>query len=154
MYKLPKIIGGIAALILLGAGCQATQQPNASQPESKPAEQTSTPNEETKTEEKTTTAPQAEGFNLTAEALGGGAVKFNWTFSGELPSDARFIIVRDAEPNPEHTGNNFWHRVFGTKREEIWIDIPAGKLHFRVCQTDEKEGKCKQYSNDVEVEVK
>lgn len=149
MSKLPKIAGGIVALILLGAGCQATQQPNTSQPESKPAEQTSTPKEET------TTAPQeAEGFNLTAEALGGGAVKFNWTFSGELPSDARFVIVRDAEPNPEHTGNNFWHRVFGTKREEIWIDIPAGKLHFRVCQTDEKEGRCKQYSNDVELEVK
>lgn len=148
MSKLPKIAGGVVALILLGAGCQATQQPNASQPESKPAEQTSAPTEET------TAAPQAEGFNLTAEALGGGAVKFNWTFSGELPNDARFVIVRDAEPNPEHSGNNFWHRVFGTKREEIWLGVPTGKFHFRVCQTDEKEGKCKQYSNDVLLEVK
>lgn len=155
MYKLPKIVGGIAALILLGAGCQQAAAPSG-ETQSKPAE-SSTATEQTKKETAKTEEPATaeEGaFDLSAEALGKGAVKFMWAFDGELPSDARFVLVRDEEPNPEHTGNHFWHRVDGSKREEVWLGIPTGKFHFRACQTDEKEGKCKQYSNDVLLEVK
>ena len=155
MKKITMSLGGtMIALVLLGAGCQNASTPASDTgSSSKPAEETTTPKDETKTEE-TTATPQAEGFNLSAEALGGGAVKFMWDFPGELPADARFVIVRDTMPNPEHTGKHFWHRAFGTKREETWVGVPVGIFHFRICQTDEKEGQCKKYSNDIAIEVK
>ena len=153
MSKLPKIVGGVATLILLGAGCQQVSTP-VGDVQSKPAESTSAteqPKEEIKTDE--TAQPEEGAFDLNAEALGKGAVKFSWAFDGELPSDARFVIVRDEEPNPEHTGNHFWHRVDGSKREEVWIGVPTGKFHFRACQVDTKDGPCKKYSKDVELDV-
>lgn len=142
---LPSLV--VVSLIFLGVGCNNT----------KDKIDTENNNKNVKTEgnqEETTTKGTQNGLQLSAEVLGNGQVKFNWTKTDDIKTDRErgFVLVRSNTENPVHDETNFWFRQSALKRENIWKDIPAGKQHFRIC-TLEKE-KCSVYSNDVELDVK
>lgn len=134
------------SLLFLGAGCdKAAEVKEAEKTFNAKEAQNQIPEEKS---EKTS------GLNLTAEALGDGMVKFVWEKSDDVATDKErgFVLVRSENANPENDGTNFWFRQSADKRETVWKDVPAGKLHFRICAL--REEKCAVYSNDVELEVK
>lgn len=167
-----KTIGGMAvALLLVGQGCAAAPTDKKDDAvggksavvEKKTEEGAVTEKEEGEENEVSATSEDAEAeknesdsaeLKLTAEAQGGGMVKFTWTAPEGLTESNRFIIVRDEMENPEHTEKNFWVRFHHSKREADWT-VPTGTMHFRLCLTENDEKDvCAQYSDDVRVEVK
>lgn len=91
-------------------------------------------------------------FTLTGYSLERGGVHLEWVVPDNRRTPERFMVVRDEEPNPEHTGQNFWYRQDGSVREIDWKDIPKGTFNFRVCILENDE--CVEYTNNVELEVK
>lgn len=89
---------------------------------------------------------------LKAEVLGEKQVKFEWESDVKMGEDDRFVLVRDEMPNPMHDGKNFWWKQYYTVREAVWLSLPTGTMHVRLCVL--KNDACVKYSNDVEVEVK
>ena len=155
-------ISGVAiALLLIGQGCPTTDSgKKEADVKSKPALEEKKEGEvmekkEGETMEKKSEAMMNADLKLSAEALGSGAVKLTWTAPAGLNESNRFIIVRDELENPEHTGNNLWIRQSHLKREVVWDMVPTGAQHFRICLTkDDMKDVCREYSNDVLVEVK
>src|SRR3989338_8965680 len=171
-------ISGVAiALLLIGQGCPTTDSgKKEADVKSKPALEEKKEGEvmekkegetiekkegevmekkEGETMEKKSEAMMNADLKLSAEALGSGAVKLTWTAPAGLNESNRFIIVRDELENPEHTGNNLWIRQSHLKREVVWDMVPTGAQHFSICLTkDDMKDVCREYSNDVLVEVK
>lgn len=150
--RLKKIAGISATLLLVGAGCGnlGVTGSEANRDGVKPDEETRMEQEETTTIKKS--SAEQTGFVLSGEAMG-DSVELSWTYDDDLPEDARFILVRGEEENPEHDSLNYWYRVHGSKRSATWIGQPEGTFFYRVCQVDEKDGSCNEYSNDLELTI-
>ncbi len=150
--RLKKLFGVGATLLLLGAGCGnlGVTGSEANRDGVKPADESHMEQEDQAViEEKEV---MESGFTLSGEVMG-DSVKLSWTYDDDLPEDARFILVRGEDENPEHDSLNYWYRVHGSKRSATWIGQPEGAFHYRVCQVDEKEGECGEYSNDLQLTI-
>lgn len=141
----------LAMLLLVGAGCSGTE-PTANTTNTLPepaVKEAGTTDMADPTE--TDTMPMAGDIELNAESNSDGEVSFDW----ELPEGTEydgFILVRGEEPNPEHTGKNYWFRQHYTRRAVTWTPVPTGEWHFRICGL--KGTTCDVYSNNVTVTVR
>jgi hypothetical protein len=138
---------GLAAIVLLGAGCAEVADTPDVQFQTKAAE--TAPAEVVKTPEAPT------DLVLTAENIGNRSVKFTWTAPAGLTDANRFILVEGIEENPVHDGKHNWYRQYYANRAVVWGNQSSGRHHYRICLTENSdENTCVRYSNDVEVEVK
>jgi len=144
MKKISFVLGSLALLLMVGAGCSgqtATNSETASKPADTPSNQI-----ETTTPEKT-----PDSIVLNAEALGSGTVKFEWTVPQALESTEGYRILYGKEANPTEPALYYFERG-PSYRDKTWSGLPAGKAHFRVCSIT--KGSCWLFSNDVEVDIK
>ncbi len=141
MKKLGILVGSLALLLVLGAGCDTTDTPQAKPAAKDVPQETSIP-----------TSPPADGdIRLTAEARGANTVNFEWTPSKQLEDLADgWRIVYGEEENPTYP-SNWWFERSVTYRDKLWKGLPAGDAHFRVCALVDDE--CSVYSNDVFVTI-
>ena len=157
--------GMVVLLLLIGQGCP--KQNTVTEPENQKdqsdntlgAENTENENgvDTTTTEKNEASEPAKEtnaDLTLKAEAAGSQQVRLSWSAPEGLTEANRFILVRDEKTNPEHSGKNFWLRQHHSKREVVWINVPTGTMHFRVCITENNQNDtCAKYSNDAAVTV-
>ncbi len=145
-------MGGI--LLLVGAGCSS----DATLIQTKPAEnsaQTSSSTATATTTEKmevTTSSMKAvDSLELSGKALGNKMVQFNWKLPDGVTDPAAFHLVRGQNENPTQPPA-YWFMQPGKSRAAVWVKLPSGEQHFRICVWE--AGKCGVYSNDVVVDVK
>lgn len=140
----------LGGLLLVGAGCESNQ----------PAPATTTP-ADTKTTETTPTdtttgaasTNQPQILNLTATSDNHGQVVMNWTLDGEYtPGDFTVRLLHSAKPNVELPGRAFWQELPNNQASYTWEGVPSGDRYFKVCKF--VFGKCTDYSNEVELNVK
>ncbi len=144
-----------AGILLLGAGCEsATETPTPVQ--TKPAEVTSTsPTATTSPNVASTTTENnipvsADSITLVGKALGNRMVQFNWTLPEGAKNPRSFHLVRGQNENPTQPPG-FWYKQDGKSRSSVWVKLPKGEQHFRICTWE--TNKCEVYSNDVMVNV-
>jgi hypothetical protein len=137
MYKkLLSLFAIFALVILMGVGCQKTEQNN----DNEQADDSSN----LKTEDLTDTT--GNELILSVENLGNGQVKYIWNKSDSAEG---YRMLHSTRKNAE---NPFWQFVAPNTDEGIFYEVPTGTRFFRVCELLDK--KCVNYSNEVELEVK
>jgi hypothetical protein len=141
------VIASCAVLLLLGAGCANTDTPtNVDNPIPSVKEAESNTDTAQAEASETSNTPLSSDIRLTATQTTNTSVTFEW----ELPEDTTyegFIIVRSLEPNPEHSGKNYWFRQHPSRRSVTWTPLPKGEWNFRICGL--KHDECSVYSNNV-----
>lgn len=144
MNKFLSSAAALSVLLLMGAGC--SQSPTETPP---PIDQ---PQVQLPATEPTPTEPaQGSDLVLTGEALGNNMVKFSWQIPQGMEEPASFRLVRGPSEDPA-LPRSYYFQVLGSKREITWTGLLPGKQFFRICTYVNNE--CKEYSNNVEVEVK
>lgn len=144
---------GISAIVLLGAGCSGTEtnvinsKPAGEVPVAPIVTTSTTPEETVKTEEKTSTETE---IVLKGKAVGKQMVQFNWTLPEGAKDPSAFHIVRSQKENPTQPPG-YWFMQPGKSRGAVWVKLPTGEQHFRICTWE--NNKCETYSNDVMVNV-
>ncbi len=133
-------------LLFMGAGCN---MPNTAQTLEKKSAATESSSTEMRQEELANTT-----ITLQAEAKGNKEVRFSWEITGTMPQTEKFRLIRSSQPNPEFNGKNYWLQVDSRNSEYIWIALPKGNMHVRLCSFNTETETCDIYSNDVMVEVK
>ncbi len=80
----------------------------------------------------------------------GTRAKLNWTIAGgKTPEGVK--IVKSKQPNPVYPGDDYLYIKDPHDRSAVWKGFKKEKTYyFRVCVY--KGGKCKVYSNNVEIE--
>ncbi len=149
------VLAVAGVLLLAGAGCEETTNPQIN---TKPAETISTTTTETSTTTPVVTtsteatAPQqsATSITLTGKALGNRMVQFNWTLPEGAKNPRSFHLVRGQNENPTQPPG-YWYKQDGKSRSSVWVKLPTGEQHFRICSWETT--KCEVYSNDVMVNV-
>ncbi len=141
MKKWMPLAAALSAVALLGAGCQSSQ----------PVEDTTTPPTATSTE---ATTPETTGNVSLTEVtpMGNGTVLVRWATPDDVDQASLFRIAYGPTENPTIPGSRWYARTSNKLREATITGVPAGKQYFRVCEWN--GGKCAQYSNQFEVEVK
>jgi hypothetical protein len=151
------LLFAISGILLLGAGCEnTTETPIAVQ--TKPAEVTSTSTTPTATTSpavatstpENTTPVSADSITLVGKALGNRMVQFNWTLPEGAKNPRSFHLIRGQNENPTQPPG-FWYKQDGKSRSSVWVKLPKGEQHFRICTWETT--KCEVYSNDVMVNV-
>lgn len=139
-------LGVLSLLLLAGAGCS----PMENTTENKPAENTQTEGTTTPSEtpEKNTAVTSIE---LTGQALGNQMAQFSWKLPEGATDPAAFRLVRGQNENPTQPPG-YWYAQPGKSRGTVWVKLPKGEQHFRVCVYE--NDACGLYSNDVVVHVK
>ncbi len=144
-----------AGILLLGAGCESpTETPSPVQ--TKPAEVTSTtPTATTSPSVVSTTTENnvpvsADSITLVGKALGNRMVQFNWTLPEGAKNPRSFHLIRGQNENPTQPPG-YWYKQDGKSRSSVWVKLPTGEQHFRICTWETT--KCEVYSNDVMVNV-
>lgn len=142
-------IAGCAVLLLLGAGCATSNEDSTGGTTTPAVKQagSDTINIEGDTEaDNTSDTPINGDIRLTATPTNDSSVSFAWEIGADAEYDG-FIIVRSLEPNPEHSGKNYWFRQHPTRRSVTWTPLPTGEWNFRICGLINNE--CADYSNNV-----
>ena len=139
-------IAGCAVLLLLGAGCATSNEDSTggTTPAVKQAGSDTTSAESDT--EAANDAPLNDEIRLTATPTNDYSVSFAWEIGEDAEYDG-FIIVRSLEPNPEHSGKNYWFRQHPSRRSVTWTPLPKGEWNFRICGLINNE--CAAYSNNV-----
>lgn len=78
-------------------------------------------------------------------------VKFTWEIPAGAENPASFRLVRGQNEDPA-LPRSYYFQVLGDKRAITWVGLAPGKQYFRICTF--VDNACKEYSNNVEVEVK
>lgn len=146
-------VGGI--LLLVGAGCN--RGADTAMVNTKPAENvavpTSTPMMATTTEKMeiaTSSMKAVDSLELSGKSLGNKMVQFNWKLPEGAKDPTAFHLVRGQNENPTQPPG-YWFMQPGKSRATVWVKLPSGEQHFRICVWE--GGKCGVYSNDVMVDV-
>ncbi len=131
-----------AALLvtLLGAGCQSLG--------SSTTEQTTPPTTPTSTGETTS----SNSFTIAAEAQGKGAVQVRWSTPSDAKPNSVFRVVYGPNNAPSLPGSRWYARSSNDYHDATITGVPAGTMHFRMCEWN--NNTCLRYSNEVLVEVK
>ena len=140
---LPVIVG---SLLIIGAGCAATQPP---------AENTTDTGVKGDTDT-STTGTDTENTNseitLTGSITGPNSVKLEWEPSSEVvDSVEKWWLIGGSEENPSYPGTKFVFERGKGFREKEWKGLGSGATHFRVCAV--VNNKCSVYSNDLTLEI-
>jgi len=136
-------------LLLAGAGCKGSTTP-----ENKPAEgATTTVNTDSTSTVSTEKMAdkKVDSIELKGEAIGNNMVQFNWTVPEGAQDPAGFRLVRGQNENPTQPPG-YWFAQKGSARGTVWVKLPKGEQHFRICVYE--NDACGVYSNDVTVDVK
>lgn len=140
----------LAAVVLLaGAGCS-----DIGTTENKPAEGTTTTlnGGSTSTVSTEKMANKAiDSIELSGEAIGENMAQFTWKIPEGAKDPTAFRLVRGQNENPTQPPG-YWFRQPGKARGTVWVKLPKGEQHFRICVYE--DGACGVYSNDLVVDVK
>ncbi len=139
------IVAGI--FLLAGTGCRDSAVPSIN---TKPADSLASTTEQI-VNGTTTPEKSLSSITLNGQALGKRLVQFTWTLPEGAKDPEAFHLVRSQRENPTQPPG-YWFAQPGTSRDAIWVKLPLGEQHFRICTWE--AGKCGVYSNDVMVIVK
>lgn len=97
---------------------------------------------------------KGDGVNLTAQAVGNGAVELSWDVNDSIihTDDAKVYLLHGEKEGLEHDGNNFWWRHHYSVSEASWDNIPPGERYFRACFAPEGD-LCTNYSDALMIDV-
>ncbi|MBI5728177.1 MAG: hypothetical protein HY984_00290 [Candidatus Magasanikbacteria bacterium] len=149
----------VGLLLTVGAGC--AEQNQTTDTGAKPADAdsgaaiTATVSPSTTIEiksDKESQPTETTELKLTAEALGNGEVKLQWTLPDAMVTTDGFRLIRAKQENPVNDGKNYWYKTNSRRHEYVWTKVTTGTQHIRVCTL--KGEDCIAYSNDAAVEVK
>lgn len=136
----------LGALLLVGAGCAATQPPGVETTDTGVKGDTDTTSTGTNPENKTSE------ITLTGSITGPNSVKLEWEPSAEVTESVeKWWLIGGSEENPSYPGTKFVFERSKGFREKEWKGLAAGTTHFRVCAVVDQ--KCAVYSNDLELEI-
>ncbi len=139
------VVAGI--LLLAGAGCgDVTPTTN-----SKPADSLASTTDQIVNGNTQPVAKPIDSISLSGESIGNKMVQFTWDIPEGTKNPSAFHLVRGQKENPTQPPG-YWFAQSGSSRGTVWVKLPSGEQHFRIC-TWEGE-KCMVYSNDVMVNVK
>jgi len=138
-------LGAVAVLLLVGAGCAQVESPALEKQATEPVVQNTT--------DGTTVETVVSDDSITLSAVPTaipGEVLLTWNVPTELESPEGYRLVRSANVEPRFPGS-FWFHQGQERRHITWINVPAGRQYFRLCQF--KGGECVAYSNQVSVNL-
>ena len=95
-----------------------------------------------------------DGMNLTAQAVGNGAVELSWEIDDSIvhTDDAKVYLLHGEKEDLAHDGNTFWWRHHYSVTEASWDNIPPGERYFRACFAPEGDD-CTNYSDAIMIDV-
>ncbi len=135
-----RLVGFTSVLLLVGAGCSTLPTKQSD---------TSMTSGSTSDSDEVEYSTFGDGvLELNAVSVSKRQVKFEWALSKALDEPNKFILLRSFEPDPTHDGETNWFRQHGTRRSVTWVNLPAGKQHFRMCTSVDGD-TCYEYSNTV-----
>lgn len=140
-------LGVLSVLLLAGAGCSAAQNGM----ENKQTENTATKTEVTANNTETTKKAPLDSLQLSGKALGNQMAQFSWELPEGAENPAGFRLVRGQNENPTQPPG-YWFAQSGKSRGTVWVKLPKGEQHFRICVYE--NDACGVYSNNVMVDVK
>lgn len=149
MNRKSLVLVGAAVVLLGGAGCSQTVMDTTTN--SKPADSLASTTEQIVNGTTQPAAKPIDSITLSGKAIGNKMVQFKWTVPEGTKDPAAFHLVRGQHENPTQPPS-YWFMQPGTSRNAIWVKLPLGEQHFRICTWE--GDKCGVYSNDLMLDVK
>lgn len=140
-------LGVLSVLLLAGAGCKQAEKPI----ENKPAETATSTVGTMNTTSDTAMNNPVTSIELSGQALGNQMAQFTWKLPEGATNPAGFRLVRGQNENPTQPPG-YWFAQAGKSRGTVWVKLPKGEQHFRICVYE--NDACGVYSNDLVVDVK
>ena len=140
------LVVALGTLSLVGAGCSNTEEQVNNKEENVSTEATSTPKNETASEEN-------QEITATAEVLENGVVSVKWNVPENFDKTKSFQVLHSSKPNPNHP-TAFWFQYMNNIRSTELSNVATGTRYIRVCSFDLDKKECVKFSNEIQVEVK
>lgn len=142
MNKISILVGFMAAVVIIGAGCNNNSDINT--PTTNDNNSTSTPTSTTSTPDTST----GDGLTVTVNPMGGGKVQVNWTVPENFDRTNSIRVLHSGRPDSDRP---FYFQYMNTARSTELNNVPTGKRYFKVCEyKNDQYGNC---SEQIEVEV-
>lgn len=139
----------VGSLILIGAGCNKTNQEDSKNITDLTGLNIMDDNNISSLENEVD-EENISNFMLFGTVLGPKKVEFTWTAPEEIDFSRGFRILSSSQPEPKIPGA-YWDWIPGSRTDIVLADVISGKRYFRICQW--LGDACGEYSNEIVLQV-